>query len=346
MQRISVKDLLEAGCHFGHQTKRWNPKMREFIYGEKNGIHIINLAKTIHQIAHACNFMQRIVMDGGEILFVGTKRQAQEAIKAAAEKTGMYSVAERWLGGTLTNNATIQKSVKKMIETDALLKDVENLDLKKKEIATLTRNAERLHRNLDGIARMRRLPGVIFIVDICHDDIALKEAKKLKIPIVAIVDTNADPELVDYPIVANDDAVRSIQIIVDTLAEAVKISKELYSRKVEEEHAKEETEEAQDEKKSQEEAENKPTDKPRQKDKRAPKLGLRGKKPAPKPLVRKKSDDDAEKLASLAEQQSQAQDPESENTGDKKKKSAPRKGRFKKSEESKKEEERVSEISA
>lgn len=240
MQKVSVKDLLEAGVHFGHQTKRWNPKVKEYIYGQKGGIHIINLAKTIHQLADACRFLQKVVMEGGTVLFVGTKRQAQEAIKDAAMRTGMPYVAERWLGGTLTNNRTIQKSIAKMMELDAQLANVENLSLKKKEIAAMQRNAERLHKNLDGIKDMKSLPKALIVVDICHDEIAVKEATRLHIPVIGIVDTNANPEEVDYPIVANDDALRSIKILTDTMAEAVKIASDFYARKVAEEKAQEE----------------------------------------------------------------------------------------------------------
>ena len=185
---LTVKDLLEAGCHFGHQTKRWNPKMKDYVYGSKNGISIIDITKTIYQISDACNFLQRKVVDGGKILFVGTKRQAQQIVHEAAETTGMYYMSERWMGGTLTNNTTIRKSIRKMQEIDETIKD-ENTSLKKKEIAVLSRMGEKLHRDLDGIADMKKLPDVVVIVDVCHDEIAVKEARKLNIPIVAIVDT-------------------------------------------------------------------------------------------------------------------------------------------------------------
>ena len=201
---LTVKDLLEAGCHFGHQTKRWNPKMKEFVYGAKNGISIIDITKTIHQVADACNFLQGCVMKGGRILFVGTKRQAQQIVREASEATGMNYVMERWMGGTLTNNATIKKSIKKMLDIDATVGS-ENTKLKKKELAVLSRQSEKLHRDLDGIASMKKLPDAVVIVDVCHDEIAVKEARKLNIPIVAIVDTNGDPSLVDYPVAANDD---------------------------------------------------------------------------------------------------------------------------------------------
>lgn len=235
---ISVKDLLEAGCHFGHQTKRWNPKMKEFVYGSKNGISIIDLTKTIHQIADACNFLQRTVMNGGNILFVGTKRQAQQIVKEAAEATNMDYVAERWMGGILTNNVTIRKSIKRMQEIDAIISDEAASGLKKKEIVTLTRQTEKLHRDLDGIANMKRLPDVLIVIDVCHNYNAVKEAQKLNIPIVAIVDTNGDPEGIDYPIAANDDAVKSIKVIMDTFLEAIKDALELYGKRAAEERAK------------------------------------------------------------------------------------------------------------
>ena len=235
---ISVKDLLEAGCHFGHQTKRWNAKMKEFVYGSKNGISIIDLTKTIHQIADACNFLQRTVMNGGNILFVGTKRQAQQIVKEAAEATNMDYVAERWMGGILTNNVTIRKSIKRMQEIDAIVSDEAASGLKKKEIVTLTRQTEKLHRDLDGIANMKRLPDVLIVIDVCHNYNAVKEAQKLNIPIVAIVDTNGDPEGIDYPIAANDDAVKSIKVIMDTFLEAIKDALELYGKRAAEERAK------------------------------------------------------------------------------------------------------------
>ncbi len=235
---ISVKDLLEAGCHFGHQTKRWNPKMKEFVYGSKNGISIIDLTKTIHQIADACNFLQRVVMNGGNILFVGTKRQAQQIVKDAADATNMNYVSERWMGGILTNNVTIRKSIKRMQEIDAIVGDEAASGLKKKEIVTLTRQAEKLHRDLDGIASMKRLPDVLVVIDVCHNYNAVKEAQKLNIPIVAIVDTNGDPENIDYPIAANDDAVKSIKVIMDTFLEAIKDALEVYGKHAAEERAK------------------------------------------------------------------------------------------------------------
>lgn len=276
---ITVKDLLEAGCHFGHQTKRWNPKMKEYVYGSKNGISIIDLTKTIRQIGEACNFLQREVMNGANILFVGTKRQAQQIVKETAEATGMYYMAERWMGGTLTNNETIRKSIKKMRDYDAIINNEASSGLKKKEIALMQRDVAKLHRDLDGIADMKNLPQVVVIIDICHDDIAVREARKLGIPVVAIVDTNGNPELADYPVAANDDAVKSIKVIFDTFTEAIKDASEIYKVKAAEEKAKE------DEEKAKAKAEG------ADKAKRAPK-GETAKR-APRKTIRKNADGEA-----------------------------------------------------
>ena len=235
MAKISINDLLEAGCHFGHQTRRWNPKMKEYVYGAKNGISIIDLTKTMYQIAAACNFLQRVVANGGDILFVGTKRQIRELVKNLAEETGMFHVSERWLGGTLTNNVTIRKSITKMADIDKMLESDSAKGMKKKEIAGLARRAEKLHRDLDGIAAMKRLPAALVVIDVCNELNAVREANKLNIPIVAIVDTNGDPSLVDYPVAANDDAVKSVQVLTGLFSEAVKIAKEIHQKKVAEE---------------------------------------------------------------------------------------------------------------
>ena len=235
MAKISINDLLEAGCHFGHQTRRWNPKMKEYVYGAKNGISIIDLTKTMYQIAAACNFLQRVVANGGDILFVGTKPQIRQLVKNLAEETGMFHVSERWLGGTLTNNVTIRKSITKMADIDKMLESDSAKGMKKKEIAGLARRAEKLHRDLDGIAAMKRLPAALVVIDVCNELNAVREANKLNIPIVAIVDTNGDPSLVDYPVAANDDAVKSVQVITGLFSEAVKIAKEIHQKKVAEE---------------------------------------------------------------------------------------------------------------
>jgi small subunit ribosomal protein S2 len=235
MAMVTVQDLLAAGVHFGHQTRKWNPKMKPFIYGAKNGVHIIDITKTMRQIYEAINFLQKVVSDGGNILFVGTKRQAQEAVKEAAAKTAMFSVTERWLGGTLTNNATIQKSIKKMKEQDEIAASPEKASsLKKKELALMARANQKLHKNLDGIANLKGLPSALVVVDVRHENIAIKEAVKLGIPIVAIVDTNGNIDNINYPIVANDDAVKSVKIITDVMAEAIKDASEIYKRFVEE----------------------------------------------------------------------------------------------------------------
>ena len=230
MAKITVNDLLEAGCHFGHQTKRWNPKMKKFVYGARNGISIIDLTKTIRQIADACNFLQNVVGKGGEILFVGTKRQAQDITRELAEATDMPYVAERWMGGTLTNNVTIRKSISKMYELDKLLQSEQAQSYKRKEIASMTRNSKRLHRDLDGIASMKHLPAALVVLDVCHDAIAVAEAHKLNIPIVAICDTNADPEPIAYPVAANDDAVKSIRIITDLFRDSILVAREIYRK--------------------------------------------------------------------------------------------------------------------
>lgn len=235
MAKITINDLMEAGCHFGHQTKRWNPRMKHFVYGAKNGISIIDLTKTMHQIADACNFLQHVVADGGEVLFVGTKRQARDITKELAERTGMYHVSERWLGGTLTNNVTIRKSIQKMYDIDKVLNADSAASMKKKEVAVMARNAEKLHRDLDGIASMKKLPAAVVIIDMTHEMNAVKEANKLGIPIVAIVDTNGDPTMVQYPVAANDDAVKSIQVITNLFADAILVAKDIYQKRVVEE---------------------------------------------------------------------------------------------------------------
>ncbi len=235
MAKVTINDLLEAGCHFGHQTRRWNPKMKKYVYGAQNGISIIDLTKTMRQIADACNFLQKVVSDGGDVLFVGTKRQVRDVIRDLADKTGMFFVTERWLGGTLTNNQTIRKSIEKMKEIDGILASDAVNGMKKKEVSGLSRRVEKLHRDLDGIAGMKKLPAALIVVDVCNEQNAVREANKLNIPIVALVDTNGDPTLVDYPVATNDDAVKSVQIITDLFGEAIKIAKEIHLKRVTEE---------------------------------------------------------------------------------------------------------------
>jgi small subunit ribosomal protein S2 len=235
-EKITVQDLMECGVHFGHQVKRWNPKMKDFVYGVRNGIHIIDLTKTMTQLAEACNFLQKVVYDGGNVLFVGTKRQAQAIVKEEAEKTGMFYMAERWLGGTLTNHTTIRKSINKMRSIDKQ-SEGESAKMTKKEQSSLNRKSEKLHRNLDGISQMRKMPAAIVVVDTCNESIAIKEAQKLNIPIVAIVDTNADPEEVLYPVPGNDDAIRSIKILTKVIGDSISVAAELYRQKAAEEKA-------------------------------------------------------------------------------------------------------------
>lgn len=234
--KITIQDLLEAGVHFGHQVKRWNPKMKNFVYGSKNGIYIIDLTKTMNQLAQACDFLHQTVAKGGSVLFVGTKRQAQEIVRESADKTGMFHISERWLGGTLTNHTTIRKSIHKMCEIDTMLGS-DNIKMTKKEQSSSRRNGEKLHRNLDGIKDMTRMPDVLLVIDICKEDIAVREAQKLGIPIVAIVDTNANPEEVLIPIPANDDAIRSIKVIMDVLTDAIADAGQIYKKRSAEEEA-------------------------------------------------------------------------------------------------------------
>ncbi len=223
--KLAVQDLLDAGLHFGHQTKRWNPKMQRYIFGVRNGIYIIDLAKTLGLLKMAQRFIFDAVAQGQTILFVGTKKQAQDPLKETANQLKQYHVTNRWLGGMLTNNATIRKSVSRMRELQKMEADgtLQNLP-SKREVASLRRELKKLESNLNGVADMERLPGALFVIDITRESIAVKEAKILNIPVVAIVDTNCDPEGIDYPIPGNDDAIRAIRLITkivgDTILEA------------------------------------------------------------------------------------------------------------------------------
>ncbi len=221
MAVVTIKSLLEAGVHFGHQTRRWNPKMKRFIFEERNGIYIIDLQRTLIQLNEVCEFLRELVRGGRSVLFVGTKRQAREAIEQAAQRSKMHCVTHRWLGGTLTNNRTIRHSISRLNELEAMVEDGRLAALSKKEVSALTRERERLHRNLDGIREMTELPGAVFIVDVKRERIAAHEAAKLGIPIVAIVDTNIDPDEVDYPVPGNDDAVKSISLITAVIADVI-----------------------------------------------------------------------------------------------------------------------------
>jgi small subunit ribosomal protein S2 len=215
-----MKELLEAGVHFGHQTKRWNPKMKRYIFGKRNGIYIIDLQKTLKLFKEASAFISDLASQGKRILFVGTKRQAQDAILEEANRCGMFYVNNRWLGGTLTNFTTVRRSIERLKELEALLADTEK-ELSKKERAALDREREKLQKNLIGIREMDSLPDSLFVIDPKKEYIAVKEAKKLGIPVVAIVDTNCDPEDIDYVIPGNDDAIRAIRLFTQKIADAV-----------------------------------------------------------------------------------------------------------------------------
>ena len=228
---VTVEELLEAGVHFGHQTKRWNPKMKKYIFAARNGIHVIDLNKTLTQIEVACGFLHETILNGGSILFVGTKKQAQQEIKDGATRTNMPYVVDRWLGGTLTNLRTIRNSVKRMQEIDRLLSSPEGEHLPKKEVASLRREQNKLHRNLDGIVNMERVPAAMFVIDILREAIAIHEAQRLDIPIIALVDTNCDPDQVTYPIAGNDDAIRAVKLITAVIANTVAEAQAELSRK-------------------------------------------------------------------------------------------------------------------
>ena len=217
----TMTELLEAGVHYGHQTKRWNPKMKGFILEEKNSIYIIDLSITVDQLAKAATYLGDLVKGGGKVLFVGTKKQAQEAVKEAAQATGQFWVNQRWLGGTLTNLQTIRRSVARLREFQEMEKTPAFAKLNKAEASALRREATKLHRNLEGVLNMDKLPDALVIIDTPREEIAVAEAVRLKIPIVAIVDTNSDPEKIDYPIAGNDDAIRSIRVILQKLVDAI-----------------------------------------------------------------------------------------------------------------------------
>ena len=221
MSVISMKQLLEAGVHFGHQTRRWNPKMKKYIFVERNGIYIIDLQKTVKKLEEAYDFMRQVGQDGGKVLFVGTKKQAQEAIKEEAERSGNYYINQRWLGGTLTNFGTIQKRVARLKAIEKMEEDGTFEVLPKKEVVQLKKEHERLVKFLGGIRDMKAIPDVMFVVDPRKERIAVAEARKLNIPLVGIVDTNCDPDEIDYVIPANDDAIRAVKLLTAKMADAL-----------------------------------------------------------------------------------------------------------------------------
>ncbi|MCR5203321.1 MAG: 30S ribosomal protein S2 [Lachnospiraceae bacterium] len=242
MSVISMKQLLEAGVHFGHQTRRWNPKMAEYIYTERNGIHIIDLQKTVGMVDSAYNAIKDIVANGGNVLFVGTKKQARDSVKSEALRCGMYFVNERWLGGMLTNFSTIKTRIKRLKEIEAMSEDGTFDVLPKKEVILIKKEWEKLERNLGGIKDMPGTPDAIFVVDPKQERICISEAHKLGIPLFGIADTNCDPEELDYVIPGNDDAIRAVKLIVSTMADAVIEANQGEAHEVAEEEAAEATE--------------------------------------------------------------------------------------------------------
>jgi small subunit ribosomal protein S2 len=228
---IGIKELLDAGVHFGHQTRRWNPKMKPFIFDARNGIHIIDLSKSLTQLETACDFLHGVVSKGGNVLFVGTKKQAQEAVKESAKACGQLYVTERWLGGTLTNFNTIKRSIARLKQIEKWDTDGSMNNYGKQEQSMYRREAARLFKNLDGIRTMDKYPAAMFIVDIRREHNAVAEGRRLKIPIVALVDTNCDPELVDYPVAGNDDAIRSVRLILQTVVQTITQARAEYEAK-------------------------------------------------------------------------------------------------------------------
>jgi len=218
---IAIKELLEAGVHFGHQTKRWNPKMKPYIFGQRNGIYILDLGKTSRLFGDAEAFVNQLAADGGTVLFVGTKRQAQDAVAEEAQRCGMHFVNQRWLGGLLTNFTTIQRSLTRLRELEAMQTDGRYETLSKKEVAGIEKEKRKISKNLDGIRQMAKLPDAVFVIDTRKEQIAVDEARKLKIPVIGVVDSNCDPEQVDYVIPGNDDALRSIRLFTSRIADAI-----------------------------------------------------------------------------------------------------------------------------
>jgi small subunit ribosomal protein S2 len=221
MSNITMKELLEAGVHFGHQTKRWNPKMKPYIFGARNGIYIIDLQKTVRLFKNAYGFVREAVQDGETVLFVGTKKQAQDSVAEEAQRCNMYYVNQRWLGGMLTNFATVKQSIDRLKRLDAMFEDGSVEAYTKKEMLSLEKQREKLEKTLGGIKGMNKLPGVLFVIDPKNESIAVSEAKKLGIPVVAVVDTNCDPDPIDHIIPGNDDAIRAIRLLSSKIADAV-----------------------------------------------------------------------------------------------------------------------------
>ena len=240
---LTLKELFDSGLHFGHQTKRWNPKMKAYIFDKRNGIHIIDLTQTVTLLDEAADFLRKLVLEGKKILFVATKKQAKELMQTAAESCGQYYVTERWLGGTLTNAKTIRGSVKRMRQIQALARQNNGeLSRHKQEASMLRRELSKLEKNLTGIADMAERPGAMFVIDVCREANAVKEATRLGVPVVALVDTNADPDPSDYVIPGNDDSVKGVELIINGIVKVIKAANDEYSAKAAEEAAKREQE--------------------------------------------------------------------------------------------------------
>ncbi len=234
MSLITMKQLLEAGVHFGHQTRRWNPKMKPYLFGARNGIYIIDLQKTVRLFKKAYTFVQETVGAGGSVLFVGTKKQAQDSIYEEASRCGQFWVNQRWLGGMLTNFSTIRKSIDRLNQIGAILESAEETNLTKREVANLSRKYDKLNRNLAGIREMKKPPSALFVIDPKNENIAVKEARKLGVPVVAVVDSNCDPDEIDYVIPGNDDAIRAIRLFTAKIADACIEGRELYDQSLRE----------------------------------------------------------------------------------------------------------------
>src|SRR5208283_3781613 len=239
MSVVTMKELLESGVHFGHQVKRWNPKMKKFIFGERNGIHIVDLQKTLKGIEDVYTFVRNVASVGASLLFVGTKKQAQDAIAEEAQRAGTFYVNNRWLGGMLTNFSTVRKSIERLKKIETMKEDGTYNVLTKKEVSQLEKEREKLEKNLSGIKEMKSLPGAVFIIDPKKERIAVQEARRLAIPIIAIVDTNCDPDEIDYVIPRNDDAIRAVKLISSKIANAILEGKGLLAKSAEEEMEKE-----------------------------------------------------------------------------------------------------------
>ncbi|WP_321971407.1 30S ribosomal protein S2 [Paratractidigestivibacter sp.] len=221
MAKITIQTLLDAGCHYGHQTRRWNPKMKSYIFGERNGIYILDLKQTMYGADKAYSFLKDVASKGGKVLFVGTKKQAQEPVSQQAERCGMPWINQRWLGGMLTNFVTMRSRINRMEELEAMVNDGRMATLPKKEQAVLGKELDKLQKNLGGVRDMTALPQAIFVVDSKREEIAIREANRLHIPVVSLLDTNSDPDVVDYGIPANDDAIRSVSLMCELMADAV-----------------------------------------------------------------------------------------------------------------------------